>query len=333
MKAWFNSAEGAPLKEVWGPFPAFWQDMAGWEHVRVCKKVYMAVSDIRESGDSAAIDVQGMLNRAQGPTGAAGAGADADADADASSSSSSGPRQTRGDAAGDAAEVDEAGDDRAARKRRRKASRWGDAEAETSTRAEASPAADAAASTSPGGSPGAGGVDPSAADMDPAEKEEAHEAARALEAVTERGRPRTRASTRWSRRDAICETFKEEAVRGGLLGVLTAGVKLTKAQEQQMLVLQMQLLLVPSKLERVQADCKLLLDHPERPRSPSPPPTYDSMGVRTNKRDQRMTQKVHTHLALRKTDQCGLRISNQTTSTSTSTTTSSCGSSSDWWTS
>jgi len=311
MKAWFNGEEGAPLKEAMGPFPTFWQDMAGWEHVRVCKKVYMAVSDIRESGDPAAIDVQGMLDRAQGRTG----GGAVDAEADASSSSSSGARLTRGGAAEDAAEADE-GDDRAARKRRRKASRWGDADAEASTRADADAAA--AVGTSPGGSPGAGasaGADPSAADMDPAEREEADEAARALEAVTERGRSRTRASTRWSRRDAICETFKDEAVRGGLLGVLTAGVKLTKAQEQQMLILQMQ----------------LLLDHPERPRSPSPPPTYDSMGVRTNKRDQRMTQKVLTHLTPTKTNQCGSLISNPPTTTTTPT--SSCGSSSGWWTS
>lgn len=59
---------------------------------------------------------------------------------------------------------------------------------------------------------------------------------------------------------------------------------------QQTLVLQMQLKAVNDRLLTVVADAAALENDPDRP--PSPPPKYDSRGVRTNTREVRMREEL-----------------------------------------
>ena len=195
MKKWFSTAEAKPLRDAVGDFPSFWQDMGGWEHLRVTKKVYMAVSDLREAGDTDSIDVASMVAKALG-TGAA---------------SSNG------------AEVEEGQEATQERKRRRKKkSRWGveadvDASASASAGAGAQARAPASASEQPSSSvPGASEAGP--ADAAARSGVDAGAGLVGLAAATDRGRDRSRASLLWSSKDAIAETFKDEARKGGLLG-------------------------------------------------------------------------------------------------------------------
>jgi len=259
MKKWFSTQEAQPLKDAVGAFPSFWQELGSWEHMWLAKKIYMAVTDLRAAGEADSIDIQAMVNKALGKD----KGVLAEAKTTEMREEEQGATQER-------------------KRRRKKKSRWGDEPAAEGSVPAASGSVSSTSATV--GASGAGEGSDTARGQVTTDM--------AIAALTDRGRPRTRASSLWSRKDAIAETFRDEAKKGGLLGVDVGPVKLTAAQEQQFLVLQMQLQLIPAKLERVPYEYKLLLDNPERARSPSPPPTYDTNGVRTNKRDQRMRDKL-----------------------------------------
>jgi splicing factor 1 len=50
MKLWYNSAPIVTVKEKYGPFPSFWQDLESWEHLKILKKLYLKVTERSESG-------------------------------------------------------------------------------------------------------------------------------------------------------------------------------------------------------------------------------------------------------------------------------------------
>ena len=52
MKTWYNTLTVASLKEKYGVFPSFWQDLENWEHLKLLKKLYLTVSERSESGSN-----------------------------------------------------------------------------------------------------------------------------------------------------------------------------------------------------------------------------------------------------------------------------------------
>ena len=50
MKAWYNSSPILAVKEKYGIFPSFWQDLESWEHLKILKKLYLKVTERSESG-------------------------------------------------------------------------------------------------------------------------------------------------------------------------------------------------------------------------------------------------------------------------------------------
>ncbi len=60
MRQWYNgdSASLCLLRGKYGGFPSFWQDMAKWANIRIVKKLYLGMSDLRDKGGD--IDVMAM---------------------------------------------------------------------------------------------------------------------------------------------------------------------------------------------------------------------------------------------------------------------------------
>lgn len=56
MKAWYNSLTVISVKEKYGVFPSFWQDLENWEHLKLLKKLYLTVSERSESGSNVDVD-------------------------------------------------------------------------------------------------------------------------------------------------------------------------------------------------------------------------------------------------------------------------------------
>ena len=50
MKLWYSSDDVAPIKEKYGLFPSFWQDLEHWVHLKLLKKLYLTATEKRESG-------------------------------------------------------------------------------------------------------------------------------------------------------------------------------------------------------------------------------------------------------------------------------------------
>jgi splicing factor 1 len=50
MKQWYNSVPIAPIKEKYGMFPPFWQDLEKWEHLKLLRKLYLTATEKTESG-------------------------------------------------------------------------------------------------------------------------------------------------------------------------------------------------------------------------------------------------------------------------------------------
>ena len=50
MKTWYNSTEAAPIKTKYGDFPMFWQDLESWQHLKLLRKIYLTVSEKKDSG-------------------------------------------------------------------------------------------------------------------------------------------------------------------------------------------------------------------------------------------------------------------------------------------
>ncbi|TFJ87948.1 hypothetical protein NSK_001294 [Nannochloropsis salina CCMP1776] len=52
MKTWFHGGEASSIKERFGPYPTFWQDLLTWEHTRVVQKLYLRWMDTGASGEA-----------------------------------------------------------------------------------------------------------------------------------------------------------------------------------------------------------------------------------------------------------------------------------------
>jgi hypothetical protein len=49
MKSWFGALDKA-FTEKFGRYPPFWQDLEGWEHVKVVQKLYLAATETGDPG-------------------------------------------------------------------------------------------------------------------------------------------------------------------------------------------------------------------------------------------------------------------------------------------
>lgn len=50
MRLWYNSVPIASIKEKYGMFPPFWQDLEKWEHLKLLRKLYLTATEKTESG-------------------------------------------------------------------------------------------------------------------------------------------------------------------------------------------------------------------------------------------------------------------------------------------
>jgi splicing factor 1 len=50
MRQWYNSVPIAPIKQRYGMFPPFWQDLEKWEHLKLLRKLYLTATEKTESG-------------------------------------------------------------------------------------------------------------------------------------------------------------------------------------------------------------------------------------------------------------------------------------------
>ena len=206
MKKFYNSEEGSPLQSDWGEFPSFWQDLKKWPHMRIMRKIYLSVSDMRESGDKDPIDVLVLKKRAEGSDASPGSSSQADRN---------GHMEATDDAQGkEATELP---------RKRRKKSRWA---SESSPKELASQGAVAGGSSSGGdaiSAPDSGAVGSEEQQSGHAHVHDGAEGAgcageggdfrtggeqerqecEGVAAMTERGRRRERPSRFWSAKDVI----------------------------------------------------------------------------------------------------------------------------------
>jgi hypothetical protein len=282
IKAWYKSEEAEPLRAEHGAFPLFWQDLAKWSSWVYVKKLYLTICDIRESGDAGTINVATLMGK--------------------KAESEAGSHVTKEEGVNDNNECEKNSDgDKTGSelgegtKKRRKKSRWGD-KSETTNISSSSTTTTTKEIMSSGdvitvndGEPNT--INATMSNMSGSvEHNDIDSATHYISnnnTSNSRGRPRTRKSTRWSDIDALTKKFSDIISKQNF-----TNVTLSAAESQQILILQMQLSAVGPKLDRVDEDYKALLADPSRPRSPSPPPTYDKEGKRTNRRDVRMREKL-----------------------------------------
>ncbi len=50
MRQWYHSSEVDAIRDMFGSFPLFWQDLAKWDHTRILKKIYLTVTEKKEAG-------------------------------------------------------------------------------------------------------------------------------------------------------------------------------------------------------------------------------------------------------------------------------------------
>ena len=56
MRGWYNSTEAAPIKAKYGDYPLFWQDLEGWPHLKLLRKLFLTVTERKESKTSYDVD-------------------------------------------------------------------------------------------------------------------------------------------------------------------------------------------------------------------------------------------------------------------------------------
>ena len=278
MRRWFN--EDLALRERHGSFPMFWQDLASWPPTRELKRQYLVAIERKENpqataeadgADSAPVPDEAMPDVA-GPSASSDDARAATSLAAASASSANGESMSEKNAGSSsgvtAAGVAENGDgkaDEAGKKKRKK--RWGDA-----ARKNRFSNKDDDEEMVGGG----GGGEGSGAEGPP---------------------PSKARKSRWSSETEAAESTPAASVGapaavGGSGGVIPGmPVNLSQEQIQETLVLQVRLTQANEKLATVDQDAVVRSQDPDR--SPSPPPRYDSNGVRTNPRNVRMREALN----------------------------------------
>ncbi|CAN0476269.1 unnamed protein product, partial [Ectocarpus sp. 12 AP-2014] len=256
MRKWFNKDGGAAMRERYGNFPMFWQDLASWPAMRELKKLYLMEV---ERGENPAPAAAPTADDAAASTDTAADAASTPASASATNSAAAGAASAHGAAtgAGDApaaaangategaaatAEAGAAGEEGNKKKRKK---RWGDVRknrfaSKNDDEAESAP-------------------------------------------------PPNKRKSRWvSEGDAEAVSLPGAGVSKNIPGM---PVNLTQEQIQENLVLHMRLQQANEKLATVEQDAIARSADPDR--SPSPPPRYDANGVRTNNRNVRMRASLN----------------------------------------
>jgi splicing factor 1 len=268
MKMWYASSEVAPLKEKYGIFPLFWQDMESWEHTKILQKVYLSYTEKKESG-SASVDVLAIEKRYTTPI----VYEEESIADDQNGNSEAAQFQNVSATAGPEGTVPRDDADAQMPPTKKRKNRWG------------APAADVVSS-----------------------ELEAASTTNGISAATEsNGAAATDAvidqevkKVRRSRFGAVSEDLVASlaattaSLPGAQVPVAAAPPpppELTAEQLQQSLVLRMQLQQINQRLLTVAQDAARIDADPNR--SPSPPPKYDSNGKRTNTREFRMRDGIN----------------------------------------
>eukprot|EP01036_Dinobryon_divergens_P037311 gene37311-48786_t len=58
MKVWYNSSPVSTIKEKYGEFPQFWQDLMHWSHRKTLQKLYLLVSDRGITGSEEILEIE-----------------------------------------------------------------------------------------------------------------------------------------------------------------------------------------------------------------------------------------------------------------------------------
>lgn len=272
MKVWYATEAfvTSGLKDKYGDFPLFWQDLETWPHTKLLKKIYLSVTERMEAGLPMPDLLELERNLVEGKTdGDSGMAEEKNGDDVIAPTVISVKHEDKDK------EVDS--------KRPRKRSRWGVGSGDTS---------DAPADS------GAGIVeskDTLAAISTLPLASQQHSIL--FESVEERAENGTKIDDAQSvpqpaNQPPRKSRFSREPVTlptGPLLPLPTPPVQIpipTPEQVQQILVLKMQLQQANERLMTVAQDAAKAELDPNR--SPSPPPRYDGQGKRTNTRAVRM---------------------------------------------
>jgi len=256
MRTWYNHAEAAPIKAKYGDYPLFWQDLEGWPHLKLLRKLFLTVTERKESKtayDVEALEAAFVAEAAAPPPPLPEAADEMEAEGSSSSSSfaaAAGAEPANGDG------------------NRKRRSKWGTAQQEdvplagTVPSATAAGAADAASSAADASSKASSALDDGAAEAAAAKKQR---------------------RSRWSSAEdgPVLQTAGDAAA---------VPIAITQEVIQQTLVLKVQLQQVSDKMLTVVQDAARIEMDPNRP--PSPAPKYDSNGKRTNTREVRMREEL-----------------------------------------
>lgn len=245
--------EDPTLKEKHGNFPMFWQDLASWPPMRELKRMYLVAIERKENPDAAKDDA---CDEAMPDVAVSAEGQAPTTSVSAATTVVTVNGDSTGNASGSFTGDGDDNSGEGGKKKRKK--RWGEAARKNRFSNKD--------------------------DDEPVEVEGGGDASGS-------GSPPSKArKSRWS---SEATNSAAEALPAGTTGGVIPGmpVNLSQEQIQETLVLQVRLTQANEKLATVDQDAIARSQDPDR--SPSPPPRYDSNGVRTNPRNVRMREALN----------------------------------------
>jgi splicing factor 1 len=283
MKQWFLQLPAAFLSSTgFSSFPAFWQDLEHWPHVKQVQKLYLAAT---ETGDADGVDIfrlyDKLFSRPKEEEEVVAPSED--------SASGNGPQGSDSLSSGVEPAVE------GGRKRR---NRWGGAD-EVAPDASASSTATTATTATEQTTATTTTTATTSSESAPKKRRSRFSAASSTTEVTV---PPPASSEPAGPAAGLAAAAALAAKLGIGSALPPAGATsfvpvtplvrpvITEEVMQQTMILQMQLQNLGERLMTVTADAAALENDPNRP--PSPPPKYDSRGVRTNTREVRMREAL-----------------------------------------
>lgn len=245
--------EDPALKEKHGIFPMFWQDLASWPSMRELKKMYLVAIERKENPSALNDDA---LDEVMPDIAVSPDGKDSTTPASATTTIAMVNGESTGNASGSSTGGGDDNSVEGGKKKRKK--RWGEAARKNRFSNKDEDEVEGGGDASGSGSP-------------PSKARKSRWSSEATESAAEAS-PGAGAST-----------------TGGAIPGMP--VNLSQEQIQETLVLQVRLTQANEKLATVDQDAVVRSQDPDR--SPSPPPRYDSNGVRTNPRNVRMREALN----------------------------------------
>ena len=260
-----NFFEKYDFIDKYGNYPQFWQDLKKWDHYTYIKKIYMIYTDQILSGIENP-DIQKIQDKIEAKK--------KQQEEDEIQQQQQQQQQL------DTRETNKSIDDKTTvRTKRKKRSRWDDVPVKNTS----------AIITDNNNN----------VESEVKEENNNNNSIIAQESTTTpggRGKPRRRTTTKWSTVDTMLAYFVSSSPSSSSSSSKSNQGDSTQAI-QQLLILQLQLKGVMSKLKTVAEDAAWLDDKikedPDYPREPSPPPEYDDSGKRLNTREVRMKSKLN----------------------------------------